>query len=135
MEEGMLTMDRNGYSLIEMTISMMLLTVVILGMGTNAGRMTTAAQSVTIKSEALQYVEDRLDLITMDPRYEKLDSIYAGTENGLPGREGFVRTIVVKHIQQLVTGGGTIDYKEITVKVTGPGLQKGVSRTAVVAAP
>lgn len=128
-------MDRNGYSLIEMTMSMVLLTVAILGMGSNAGRMTTAAQSVTIRSEGLQYVEDRLDLITMDPRYAQLDSIYEGTEIGLPGREGFVRTIAVKHVLHLVDGGGTIDYKEITVTVTGPRLQGGLSRTAVVAAP
>lgn len=135
MEEAVLTMDRNGYSLIEMIMSMLLLTVGILGMGTTAGRMTTAAQSATSRSEALQAVEDRLDLVTMDPRYADLDSIYSGIETGLPGLSGFVRTIVVSHIEQPVTGGGTIDYKEITVKVSGPGLEKGISRTAVVAAP
>jgi len=131
----MLTMDRNGYSLIEMIMSMLLLTMGILGMGTTAGRMTTAAQSTTTRSEALQSVEDRLDLITVDPRYTHLDSLYAGSETGLPGMEGFMRTVEVKHVQQSVVGGGTIDYKEITVKVTGPALGNGVSRLAVVAAP
>ena len=135
MEERVLTMDRNGYSLVEMIMSMLLLSVGILGMGTTAGRMTLAAQSSKSRSEALQSVKDGLDLITIDPRYAKLDSIYAGTETGLPGMESFVRTITVKHIEQPVTGGGTIDYKEITVKVTGPGLTNGISRTVVVAAP
>ena len=128
-------MDRNGYSMIEMTISMLLLTGAILGMGTNAGRMTTTAQSVTVRSEALQYVEDRIDLITVDPRYVQLDSIYAGTEIGLPGGDSFVRTITVNHILHPVVDGGTIDYKEITVWVTSPRLPGGLSRTAVVAAP
>ncbi|GMR14326.1 MAG: hypothetical protein BMS9Abin29_2575 [Gemmatimonadota bacterium] len=128
-------MDRNGYSLVEMIMSMLLLTSGILGMGTTAGRITMAAQSAKARSEALQSVKDGLDLITIDPRYAKLDSIYAGTETELPGMESFVRTTAVNHVEQLVTGGGRIDYKEITVRVTGPGVEKGISRTAVVAAP
>ena len=128
-------MDRSGFSLVEMTMSVMLLTLGILGMGATAGRMTTVEETARVRSEALQAVEDQLSQIQMDPRYTLLDSIYGSTNTAIPGVVGLVRSVAITHVQQPVAGGGVIDYKRIYVLVDGQRLPAGISRTLVVAAP
>ncbi|MFV2007660.1 MAG: hypothetical protein ACC667_09445 [Longimicrobiales bacterium] len=128
-------MDRNGFSLVEMTTAVLILTMGILGMGATAGRMTTAAEAARVRSEALQAVEDQLSQIQMDPRYTLLDSLYVSTKAAIPGVVGLVRSVSITRTEKTVVGGGVIDYKEIYVLVDGPRLPEGLSRTLVVAAP
>lgn len=128
-------MDRNGFSLVEMTMAVLLLTMGILGMGATAGRMTTSAEAARVRSEALQAVEDQLSQIQMDPRYTLLDSLYVSTNAAIPGVVGLVRSVSITRTEKTVVGGGVIDYKEIYVLVDGPRLPAGLSRTLVVAAP
>ncbi len=128
-------MDRNGFSLVEMTTAVLILTMGILGMGATAGRMTTAAEAARVRSEALQAVEDQLSQIQMDPRYTLLDSLYVSTKAAIPGVVGLVRSVSITRTEKTVVGGGVIDYKEIYVLVDGPRLPAGLSRTLIVAAP
>ena len=128
-------MDRRGFTLIEMTVVVFILTTAILGIGASATYMIQAAATSGVKSEALQAVEGRISLIVMDPRYEDLEFLYAKTESDLPGLEGFNRVTQITQVTSQGQGNRVTDFKEVMVSVSGPGLAEGLSRTIVVGSP
>ena len=128
-------MDNRGFTIIELTVVVFILTTAILGLGASATHMLQAASTSRVKSEALQAVEGRISQIVMDPRYGNLEFLYGGTEDDLPGLEGFDR---VTHITQVESEGDTghiTDYKVVMVSVSGPRLEQGMSRTMIVGSP
>jgi type II secretory pathway pseudopilin PulG len=128
-------MDKHGFTIVELVIATLILTSAILGMGASAGYMLQAASGSGVRSEALQAVEGRISQIVMDPRYLVLDSLYSGTETGLPGLEGHYRVTNVTHYKKTGEGGRFIDYKTVNVSVSGPGLAETISRTTIVGSP
>ncbi len=129
-------MDKHGFTLIEMMVAISILSTAILGMGASAGYMLRAASEAGAKAEALQAVEGRISLIVMDPRYAVLDSLYGGTETALPGLAGYERVTSITHVYTAVGSPPTyIDYKEVLVAISGPGLAEAMSRTIIVASP
>jgi Tfp pilus assembly protein PilV len=123
-----------GFTLIEITIAILILTAAVLGIASSTGKMIAPALSAETNFQALQAVEDRLSLIRMEPRYGKLDSLFAGTQTGLPGITGATRTTTVTRTRTTLTGGKVLDYTTIVVTVTGTRLKVPVSRKLVVAA-
>jgi prepilin-type N-terminal cleavage/methylation domain-containing protein len=120
-----------GFTLVEVVVALLLLSVAVLGMGTTASRMATTAAAAEWAALALESVEDRIVEVRMDPRYAALDSLYAGTETDVIG-SGSSRVTTVTH----ETGGSPpLDYKTIAVTVTIPQFDTKVSRKIVVAAP
>jgi prepilin-type N-terminal cleavage/methylation domain-containing protein len=130
-----LTVDRKGFTLIEMVVAIVILTLGILGLGASAGQMMGAAARVAVKAEALQTVEGRISQIMTDPQYDSLNSFYGGTETDLPGLTGYEMVTTITHRRTRETDGRYTDYKVIMVSLSGPGLGKAVSRTLTVAAP
>ena len=130
-------MDKQGFTIIEMTIVVFILSTAILGIGASSTYMIKAASQASVKAEALQAVEGRISQIVMDPRYADLEYLYAKTETGLPGLEGFQRVTQISHVEIQTEGqeGRVTDYKVVMVSVTGPGLEEDVSRTMIVASP
>ncbi len=128
-------MDRRGFTIIEMTVAVFILTTAILGIGVSATYMLQAASTARVKSEALQAVEGRISQIVMDPRYDNLEFLYGGTENGLPGLVGFNRVTQITQVQTAGQGARVTDYKVVMVSVSGPGLAEGMSRTIIVGSP
>jgi type II secretory pathway pseudopilin PulG len=130
-------MDKRGFTIIEMTVVVFILTTAILGIGASATYMIQAASTAGVKSEALQAVEGRISLIVMDPRYQGLEFLYAKTESDLPGLEGFQRVTKITQVKTDTEGqpGRVTDYKVVMVSVSGPGLTGGLSRTIVVGSP
>ena len=131
-------MDKHGFTLVEIIVAISILTTAILGMGASAGYMLRAASGAGVKSEALQAVEGRISQIVMDPRYGVLDSLYGGTETALPGLEGYDRVTTITHVYTAVGSPPDytyIDYKEVMVSVSGPGLDQDVSRAMIVGSP
>ena len=128
-------MDKRGFTIIEMTVVVFILTTAILGIGASATYMIQAASIEGVKSEALQAVEGRMSLIVMDPRYGDLESLYAKTETDLPGLEGFDRVTQITHLEADGEGNRVTDYKVVMVSVSGPGLAESISRTRVVGSP
>ncbi len=128
-------MNRQGFTIVEMIVAILILTTAILGMGASAGFMMQAASGAGVKSEALQAVEGRISQIVMDPRYTVLDSIYGGTETTLPGLEGYDRQTAITHVYQAGAPGKFTDYKRIVVTVSGPGLTEDITRTMIVGTP
>ncbi len=128
-------MDRHGFTIIEMTVVVFILTTAILGIGASATYMIQAASGARVKSEALQAVDGRISQIVMDPRYDKLEFLYESTENYLPGLEGFDRVTEITQVKNEGQAGHVTDYKVVMVSVSGPGLAEGVSRTIIVGSP
>ena len=130
-------MDNRGFTIIEMTVVVFILTTAILGIGASSGYMIQAATKAGVKSEALQSVEGRISLIAMDPRYEDLEYLYEATETNLPGLEDFDRVTQITHVEIDTDGqpGRVTDYKGVMVSVSGPGLPEGISRTLIRASP
>jgi prepilin-type N-terminal cleavage/methylation domain-containing protein len=130
----MLTRDRRqGFTLIEVIVALVILSTAILGLGASASRLTMATSSAEIRAAALESVEDQIARIRLDPRYADLDSLYAGVESNVLGIGSYTRTTTVVHVQQ--GSPVTLDYKRISVVVSGPQLTPSISRQIVVAAP
>ena len=130
-------MDKHGFTIIEMTVVVFLLTTAILGIGASSTFMLQAAATAGVKAEALQAVEGRISQIVMDPRYGNLEYLYEQTESDLPGLEGFTRVTNITHVEGEGEGeaGHVTDYKVVMVSVSGPGLIEGISRTMTVGSP
>lgn len=131
----MLNRNREGFTLIEITIAIVILTTAVLGIAASTGRMIQPAAEAELEFRALQAVEDRLALISLDPRYQILDSLYDATETGLPGLDSLTRKTEVTRMRQSVQGAGTWDRTEIVVTVSGGNLSSDVSRVLVLGAP
>jgi len=132
---GMVGSGTRGFTLLEVLVALIILTVAILGVASSAGRLSTVSAHTQVRTLALQSVEDRLSLIRLDPRYVELDSIYAGQEDELPGLDGFKRTTEIARTEDTQEGGTVIDYQHISVTVEGPGLPKPITRTITLGAP
>lgn len=124
-----------GFTLVEVTIALVILAVAVLGMAASAGVLGRYSAEAEVRALAMQAVQDRISLVKVDPRYAELEDLYGGEENDLPGLDGYTRKTTVTRINQTTTGGGTIDYKVISVVVSGGDLSAPLSRRFTVGAP
>jgi prepilin-type N-terminal cleavage/methylation domain-containing protein len=125
--------DRRGFTLVEITVALVILSVSVLGLATSAAKLTTSAASAEIRALALYSVEDRITEVQLDTRYDQLDSLYAAVESNALGLAGYTRTTTVTHVTS--DGGKPVDYKIVSVVLAGPQLTPSVSRRIIVAAP
>lgn len=122
--------DQRGFTLIEVVIALVILSVVMLGLAGTTGALLVQAAEDDRQATAVQLVHDRVDAVLTDPDYDDLEANYSGTETDLTGNPGLERTTT---IVQMDTGGDPVDAKKVTVEVDGEGLTRPVSRTVVVA--
>ena len=127
-------MNRSGFTLVEVVVSLVILAVGILGISTSVSRLSLTSATVEQRAVALQAAQDRISLILLHPRYGELDSLFSATETDLPGLEGFTRTTFITRIQTPGTGGRVVDFTRITVSVDGALLTSPVTQTVMVAA-
>jgi len=121
-------MNRRGFTLIEIMISLVLLSIAILGMATATGGFMHVVTVGQARAAATQLAEQRIELIQMDPNYASIDTTYAKTETSFPGLTGYTRITTVEAIKD------TLDYKRVTVRVITPTADT-IKRTVIVAAP
>ena len=126
--------DRRGLTLIEVIVSMVILTGVLLGMASFAVRFMRATTTSDTRTIAVNLAEQRIAEVRSSPNYSGLEANYAGTEAAIAGFTGYTRVTTIVR-----TGGPrptyTNDYKTVTVSVTGPGLTQPIKKTVVVAVP
>jgi prepilin-type N-terminal cleavage/methylation domain-containing protein len=132
--DGGLLNVRRGFTLIEVTVALVILAVGILAISASSARMGQASAVARSEATALQAVNDRLTMILLSPEYAALDSIFSSTEDDVPA-EGFTRETEIVRTITTLTGGKKIDYTDVTVTVTGPGMAAPLSRTQTVGAP
>ena len=125
---------RRGFTLVEVLLALVLLGFMVMGFQAATGEIIHYAAQSDREAVAVQLVEDRLDLIRLDPYYEGLESRYEAGPVELADYPGLTReTEIVRVLQQEPTG--VLDYTTITVTVAGGSLRKPVTRTVVVGAP
>lgn len=127
--------NRPGFSLVEVLVALTILAVVLLGAGMTTSGLSRLSAGAAQRSIALSLVQDRIQHVQMHPDYGTIEARFQGTENSIPGYPGFRRTTQVQQVRTQGSNNRWIDYKRITVTVTGPGLNEPMSRTIVVAAP
>ncbi len=121
-----------GFTLIEIMISLVILTVVVLGLATATAQVVHVVTLSDRNAAAIQLADSRIEEVQMSPDYNAIDSLFAGTESGFAGLAGYSRETKILRVGGL---GQAQDFKKITVTVTGPGVSDPVSRTITVAAP
>ena len=124
---------RDGFTIVEILLSLLLLSFVVLGFQAATGEIIHYAAQSDRALVAVQLAEDRLELIRLDPDYEALEARYEGVET-LTDFPGLTRSTVIARTETTVPTG-LLDYHRITVTVSGSGLRSPAARTLVVAAP
>jgi prepilin-type N-terminal cleavage/methylation domain-containing protein len=126
--------SERGVTLIEVIIAMVILTVVLLAMGSFAVNFTRGVRQSDARTIAVNLADQRLAEVRSSPNYSTLETTYNGTEATISGFTGYSR---VTNIQ--LTGGprptNTQDYKTVTITVTAPGIATPIKKTIIVAAP
>ena len=113
-------------------MALVLLMIVLLGFAVSSARMLHTVTTSDLQETAIQLAQSRLEMVELDPNYGGLDSLYVKTETSFPTMPGFSRATT---ITRFGGPGQPVDYKRITVTVSGPGLLAPVVRTTTVAAP
>ena len=117
-------------TLIEVIVSIVLLTGALLAMGAFIARYANVTGAIARRSEANELVADRLEEVKGALRYSAIDSLYAKTEPTIAGHPGLTRQTLVTR-----TGGAApslYDYKTVTVIVNGPGLKTPSKKTTII---
>ena len=120
---------RLGMTLVESMVAVTILGSVTLGLGAFMAKFTRTATDVRIRTKAAQLATQRIETIKSAGQYDSL-ARFAATETNLPGYAGLTRQTIVTQV-----GGdsaSTVDYRIVTVEVTGTGLQSPVRKTTAV---
>lgn len=129
--------DRRGFTLIEVLIAMVILTVVMAGLGRFVATFMHGVRTTTARTMATEVARARLQLVANDPRYTTLVSLFGtGAAADTTGQSGFPlmrrRTFLLRD----QTGSPARDITTITVRVTDPTLPGDtISLTTQVARP
>ena len=122
-----------GFTLVEVIVSLVLLSVVVLGMAGSATRLVSTTTRAELRALAIQSAEDRITRIRLDPRWTRIDSIYGGTESDVLGIPGIDRVTTVEYVA--VTTPAPLEYRRVRVTLAGPGLGNDVVRYHLVSPP
>lgn len=126
--------EREGFTIVEVLLALLLLSFMVMGFQAATGEIIHYAAQSDREAVAVQLVEDRLDLIRLDPDYQQIEGRYEGVESDLTDYPGLTRTTtIVRTYQEQDTG--ILDYLKVTVTVTGASLRGPVARTIALGAP
>jgi prepilin-type N-terminal cleavage/methylation domain-containing protein len=128
--QAVVNSNRSGMTLIEVIVSIVLLTGALLSMGAFIARYANVSGTMQRRIEANELVADRLEEVKGALQYATIEANYAKTEATLTGHPGLTRQTLVTR-----TGGAApslYDYKTVTVIVNGPGLKTPSKKTTVI---
>ena len=136
--EEVLMSRREGFTLVEVVVALLLLSVSVLGIQIVAASMLRRMATGNIQQTAIQLAEDRIDRVRLEPNYAVLDS-FARTESTLTGFPNYTRiTTVTRFVDTTAAGTDTMritDFRRFTVEVRRQALPAPVFRTLVIGAP
>ena len=125
-------MRRHGFTLIELMLAIVMLTIVLTGVARYTGQFLHAVATSTTRTAAAQVAAERIELVKADPSYANLTTTWDETETGFPGYPDMTRVTLVARI----TGTAPArDYTVISVRVTEPTLPAPVNVTTTVGRP
>jgi prepilin-type N-terminal cleavage/methylation domain-containing protein len=120
---------RRGMTLIEVMVSLTIITSALLGFGAFLTRFMHITSQSEASSVAMDLSVSRVEAIKAYPTYSALEATFNATESSLPNCNGCVRTTLITH-----TTSASQDYKTVTVTVTVPALSSAYT-AAPVAVP
>lgn len=121
--------NRRGFSLIEVMVALVILSIVLLGLGRFVASFLHMVGTTTTKTAATEAAAGYMAMIQSDPSYP-LPATYAGTVTGIGSFPNLKRVTTLTRVNS-----SNRDYTTVTVKVTEPTLRDTVNITAVVAKP
>ncbi len=127
--------QREGFTLVEVIVSLLLLGTVVLSLSAATARMIRAATESSRSTVAMSLVQERLGQVAADPAYDALESTYEGVEEEELQGVAYRRTTVITHVREAQAGGRMIDMKRVAVSVEEAASGREVTRTITVAAP
>lgn len=125
---------RDGFSLVEVMVSLALLGVVFMALSGTAARYAHNVTASGARAAALQMANDRIEEVQMHPRYGELNAVFSGSELDVNGVRDALRRTAVRRMADTISTG-VVDRTVVTVEVEYPGLLGSVSRTTIVGAP
>jgi general secretion pathway protein I len=122
-------MRSRGFTLIEVMIALVILTIAALSLMQVTARMIRSVTDDRTRTLAAASADARIAEVRAWPTYATLESKYAGTETNTPATGLSRVTTIVR------TGGVSQpnDYKRVTVTVSGTGLTSSITRTVTIA--
>ena len=127
---------RRGFTLIEVMIAMVLLTIVFIGTARFTMLLLKNVRTSRVKTVATEVATDQIQSVKTDVDYDNLSAHWAGTTVGFSTR-GFVnmkRQTIVTRARDTVPPV-TWDHTTVTVRVSDPSMPDTVALTYMVAAP
>lgn len=118
--------SRRGFTLVEIVIALVILSVVVLGVTATTATLTHEMTNDKVRVAASAAADSRIAAVQAWPDYGSLPAAFAGTESDVPD-VGWTRTTTVTRVQ---TGGN--DYLRVTVTVSGPGGTTTLQRSITV---
>lgn len=127
--------SRNGFTLVEVLMAVVILVIVATSMARFAGTFSISMGQATIRTIATGIATGRLELVRADPRYDRLTTLY-GTGAGAD-TTGFPQYPTMRRVTRVVRDqSGGRDRTTVTVRVWDPAaLKDTISVTAVIASP
>lgn len=131
-------MNRKGFTLIEVLIAVVLLSLAVISLGQFMGKFQNATAKATLLSSMTSIAKERIELIRGDPRYTTLSTRYgsgaSADTTGFPGYSMVRRRTFVSRDQ---SGSPARDRTTVTVRVftTTAIVKDTVNLTAVIARP
>lgn len=125
-------MKRQGFTLIEIMVAIVVLAAVLLGAGQFTARFIHATAISQATTVAADLARERLQSITTDPGYTTLGARWTGTTTGFPDYPSMTMTTTIQRITGVAPRR---DYTVVTVQVTEPTLAAPVRLTSIVGQP
>lgn len=128
--------NRRGFTLIEILVAIVILTILALGVARFSAMFGRALGNSSVRVVAAGIASDRLQLIRADPRYTSLVSLYnTGAGADTTGFQDYPGMRRVTYLVRDQSGSPARDRTTVTVRVIDPSMPDTVSVTSVIASP
>jgi prepilin-type N-terminal cleavage/methylation domain-containing protein len=122
--------NRDGFTLIEVMIALVILSAVLLTLAASTTRYLSIISKNRIRIQAGAVADARIAAIRVSPNYATLVAQFDGTLSNVPF-QGYTRQTRVVRVGE----GTTADRTGVIVTIAGPQLPTPVTRYTTVAAP
>lgn len=129
-------MNRRGFTLIEVIVALVILTIVAMSLGRFVANFSHAVSTSTVRTVAVAVAQEQVDsiLAAATPNvYPSLATLFDG--NGSTGFPGYPAMTRSTRVVRRTASTPRQDYTVITVTVTEPTMGNPVSLTNAIAAP
>ena len=131
-------MNRKGFTLIEVLIAVVLLSLAVVSLGQFMGKYQKATATATLLSTMTSIAKERIELVRGDPRYTTMATRYgSGASSDTTGFPAYSMIRRQTYVSRDQTGAPARDRTTVTVRVytTTAIIKDTVSLTAVIAKP